>query len=400
MKLDFSTLLTQYRSELLDRTIPFWIQYGVDWQNGGICTCISDQGKILSTDKYLWSQLRAIWTFAALYNRIEPRQGWLDIAEHIFAFVKQYGRDAHGNWLFRVSQDGTPLQGATSIYADGFAIYGLTELAKATGNAQVIQLARETYANVSKKIARPGSYQTDPHPIPAGLQAHGVPMIFSLVFSELGAYLGDSAISDAGQELANQVMTVFRHPEKQRLYEFVTLENALLDAPPGRTINPGHAIESMWFMIHIHQQRGDPMRVRQAIECIRWHLELGWDYEFGGLFLARDAEGSSWEKSASTKIWWPHTEALYALLLAYSISQEPWCLEWFARVNDYAFAHFPVSHYGEWIQNLDRSGKPITTVVGLPVKDPFHLARSLINSIRVLEQLVSTEPGLSAKPSF
>ena len=43
---------------------------------------------MLSTDKYMWSQLRAIWTFAALYNRIEPRQEWLDVARHIYEFVQ------------------------------------------------------------------------------------------------------------------------------------------------------------------------------------------------------------------------------------------------------------------------------------------------------------------------
>lgn len=69
MTLDFARLLTLYRSELLDRTIPFWLKYGIDWKQGGICTCISDEGKVLGGDKYVWSQLRAIWTLSALYNR-------------------------------------------------------------------------------------------------------------------------------------------------------------------------------------------------------------------------------------------------------------------------------------------------------------------------------------------
>ena len=115
MTLDFSALLTQYRSELLDRTIPFWLKCGLDWQNGGICTCISDQGEVLSDDKYMWSQLRAIWTFAALYNRVAPRAEWLAVAEQIFSFVQKYGRDERGNWLFLVSKEGKPLQGAPSI---------------------------------------------------------------------------------------------------------------------------------------------------------------------------------------------------------------------------------------------------------------------------------------------
>ena len=67
-------------------------------------------------------------------------------------------------------------------------------------------------------------------------------------------------------------------------------------------------------------------------------------------------------------------------------------MEWFERVHKYAFAHFPVPVYGEWIQNLDRQGIPLTEPVALPVKDPFHLARALINSVGVLEGLAEAAP--------
>jgi N-acylglucosamine 2-epimerase len=49
-----------------------------------------------------------------------------------------------------------------------------------------------------------------------------------------------------------------------------------------------------------------------------------------------------------------------------------------------------VPGYGEWIQNLDRRGHRLNTLVALPVKDPFHLARALIYSVGVLEQLAKS----------
>lgn len=390
MSIDLAALLKQYRSELLDRTIPFWLRYGVDREYGGICTCISDDGRVLSTDKYMWSQLRALYTFSALYNHIEPQEEWLAVAENIFHLVTRYGRDESGQWLYVISADGRPLQGAVSIYTDAFAIYGLTEYARATGNRQASRIARETFENVRTRLAQPGPYPTAPHPVPAGMKAHGIAMTFALVFEELGRYLNDPTVLDAGIAYADQVMKVFRHSERERVYEFVTQEDALLDAPPGLTVVPGHVLESMWFMIHIYRRMNDPERIRQAIETIRWHAEFGWDAECGGIVLARDAQGSRWEKIADTKIWWPHTEALYALLLAYSISREQWCLDWLARVHEYSYAHFPVPGYGEWIQNLDRQGNKLDEVVGLPVKDPFHLSRSLINCIGVLQEIVNS----------
>ncbi len=384
----FADLLAIYRAELLERAIPFWLTHAMDWEHGGICTCIADTGEVLSADKYMWSQLRAIWTFSALYNQIEAQQEWLDAARHIFAFAKRYGRDPQGRWVFAVDAQGNVLQGATSIYADGFAIYGLTEFARATGSQEAIDLALATYENVQQRLAQPGSYETAPYPLPDGVKAHGVSMIFSLVFHELGLLLNDDAILAAGKHHAEEVMTAFLQPDQRLLYEYVHLDNSLIDSPQGRAIVPGHAIEAMWFMIHIYHHWGDVQRIQQATDAIQWHMEYGWDDKFGGILLSRDAVGSEpWWPFADSKLWWPHTEALYALLLAYEQSHEDWTLDWFAKVHDYAFNHYPVAGYGEWTQKLDREGQPFTETVALPVKDPFHLPRALINVIQVLQRL-------------
>lgn len=383
---NLSSLLEFYRSELSVRTIPFWLKYGMDWKHGGINTCLTDDGLLQSRNKYVWSQLRAIWTFSALYNRIEPRQEFLDAATHIFNFIKRYGRNAKGDWYFLIDENGLPLEdGATTIYADGFALYGLSEFARATQSSEAIGIARETFLNVQKKLAHPGSFQTHPLPIPSGTRAHGISMIFSLAFVEFGRLMKDAEIVDAGMQHANIVMDVFRRPEDKRLYEFVMSDGSPMRSPGGKLVVPGHAIESMWFMIHIFQRARRIDRVRQAIECIRWHMELGWDNEYGGIVRAIDPEGiRPWDMLTDGKIWWVHTEALYALLLAWFISKEQWCMDWFERVHEYSFRHFPVPQYGEWIQNLDRQGRKTNEIAALPVKDPFHLARALINIVNLL----------------
>lgn len=388
----FPRLRALYRTELLERVVPFWLEHAVDRQYGGLLTCVSDQGQVLSTDKYLWSQLRAIWTFSALYNRLEPRDEWLDVAWRTYEFVRQHGRDQEGRWVFAVTREGEVLQGAASIYADGFAIYGLTELARATGDRAVVDLALDTYENVQRRLARPGSYGTAPFEVPMGGKAHAVSMIFSLVFDELGHYLSDEAIVQSGRYQASQVMDLFLRPEHRLLFEFVGPGNTLLDTPQGRSVVPGHAIESMWFMMHIYRRAGETARVRQAVEAIRWHVEFGWDEEYGGIYHARDAGGGeAWWRFAEAKLWWPHTEALYALLLAHEETGAPWCLDWYERVHDYAFGHYPVPGHGEWTQKLDRFGKKMAETVALPVKDPFHLPRALILGIEALERVIARE---------
>ena len=70
-----------FRRHLLADIIPFWPRYALDRHTGALRTCIADDGTIVSGDIYMWSQLRAIYTFSALYNRIERRKKWLEIGE-------------------------------------------------------------------------------------------------------------------------------------------------------------------------------------------------------------------------------------------------------------------------------------------------------------------------------
>jgi N-acylglucosamine 2-epimerase len=144
-------------------------------------------------------------------------------------------------------------------------------------------------------------------------------------------------------------------------------------------VEPGHAIESMWFLLHWARRRGNQEAIARAVECIRWHCELGWDKEFGGLKLAVDIGGHvPYLANAEKKIWWVHTEALYGLLLAYQLTGEAWCAEWYERIHEWSVKHFSMPGVGEWRQRLDRAGQPVTELIALPVKDPFHLPRAAL----------------------
>ena len=104
---DLPALNAFLRRTLLEDIVPFWERHGFSSQRPGIDTCLADDGTLLSEDRYLWSQLRATWTFAALYNRIEPRAEWLRHARNLFEFAAAHGRDPDsGQWCFRISPDG------------------------------------------------------------------------------------------------------------------------------------------------------------------------------------------------------------------------------------------------------------------------------------------------------
>lgn len=388
MNPNLSCLLDLYRTTLLDNVLPFWHRHAFD-ANGGINTCIGDDGKILSRDRWNWSQWRAVWVWSKLYNNFGRRQEWLERAQGIYKFVTAHGPLEDGHWPLLLDGDGKLLRGYESLYVDGFALYGLTELLRATGDAQVRGHALRTYRAVRAALDAPEPPPAWPYPIPAGRIAHGISMIFSLAFHELADATGDAEIRRAAIEHHRRVMEVFLRPQRDVVLEFLASDGRELPPPQGTAVLPGHAIESMWFQMHIARANNDRAVCQVAARTIQRHLELGWDPEFGGLFLAVDADGRpevGWAH-AQTKLWWPHTEALYATLLAYETTGEPWCLEWHERVRQYSYAHYPVPQHGEWRQKLDRQGRPITATLVLPVKDPFHLPRALMYCVEVLERL-------------
>jgi N-acylglucosamine 2-epimerase len=378
-------LLRTYRELLLDGIVPFWSRQGIDEEHGGVLSCMTESGERISTDKYMWSQARWVWTCSALYNRIERRPEFLRWARATIEFLRRHGRDAEGRWVYRTTQEGQIVEGAISIYADCFVVYGLSEYGRADPDPTLLALARETFARITRRIEEPDFSETAPYPLPPNRRNHGVPMILTAVAGELARTLKDPAIGRLADEYARRIMQHFVRPERRCLLEFLDRDYREVPPPEGTFVMPGHAIESMWFTLHRAMARGDRQTITRAGEGLRWHLEKGWDPEYGGLFLGIDAEGHApFFPHSDTKIWWPHTEALYALLLAHQLTGERWCEEWYQRVHEWSFAHFSMPETGEWRQRLDRRGQPITTVVALPVKDPFHLPRAAILAVELL----------------
>jgi N-acylglucosamine 2-epimerase len=386
LTLDREKVYAQYKTLLLDNVVPLWLQHGIDWKYGGVLSCIRDDGSIVSGDKFLWSQARSVWTFAALYNRVEKRPEFLAAAENSIRFLLAHGRDNLDRWIYHTDQQGREIEGATSIYTDCFVVYGFSEYYRAVRDENVLSVARGTLERICQRVEQPDFQETAPYPLPLGWKNHGIPMILVETVNEFIQTTGDASLESRLDDYVARIMDHFVRPEKKVLLEFLTTHYQELPPPAGTFIMPGHAIESMWFVLHVAHRRGDPALIRRAAEVIRWHLELGWDPEYGGIYLSRDTEGHPpYLPHSDKKLWWPHVEALYATLLAHELTGEPWCLEWYERVADWTWSHFPAPEGGDWIQRLTREGKPTTEIIALPVKDPFHLPRGAMLIMQLMQ---------------
>lgn len=388
-------LKKQFRNLLLNNIVPFWQKYGVDWQYGGVLSCIDDDGSPLSTDKYIWSQARSVWAFSAIYNRIERQPEFLRVAENSVRFLTAHGRDTACRWVYRTDRQGNVLEGATSIYADCFVVYGFSEYLRAHRDEQLLAIAQKTFDRIRLRIEEPDFQETAPYPLPHGWRNHGIAMIMSGVADEFAQTAGDPSLEAVADEYVRRIMDHFVRPERKVIVEFLTRDYQELPPPAGTFVMPGHAIECMWFVLQIGARRGNRALIQRAAEVMLWHLELGWDAEFGGIFLSRDIEGHTpYLPHSEMKLWWPHTEAMYGTLLAYHLTGQVEFLNWYNKVSTWAWAHFP-AETGEWRQRLARDGKPSSNIVALPVKDPFHLPRAAVLILQLLEAM---ENGRSVQP--
>ena len=77
-------LADMYRDELLDNVLPFWIDHAVDRECGGFLHYLDQDGSLLSTDKGIWVQARFTWLLSKLYNVVDKRSEWLQLARQGF----------------------------------------------------------------------------------------------------------------------------------------------------------------------------------------------------------------------------------------------------------------------------------------------------------------------------
>ena len=374
-----------YLNLLQNQVMPFWLKYSYD-ESGAINNCLTEDGKVLSRDRYIWSQGRALYTYSALYNKIEKNPEYLRRADGLFNYLVKIGASEDGHWYYLYDGDGNLKEGDVSIYVDSFVLAGMTEYYNATKNEKAKEIALAIYENTKRRIETPGSYKVSPYVIPDGMKTHGINMAFSFFYTELGRATGREDVRKTGYQLAIDVLEQFYVKEKDAILEFVTLDGKFSDTPEGRACVPGHAIECMWFLINIFEELGDTDRIALCCRIIKRHIELA-KTELGGLRLALDIDGKSpcfWNKPDYMP-WWVQVETLVATAYAYKYTHDEWFMQTHEKVREFALSHYP-SGSGDWYNWLDRDGK-VGESAALPVKDPFHLPRALMYLVKLFDEM-------------
>jgi N-acylglucosamine 2-epimerase len=390
------SLIATYRDGVLVDTLPFWIEHAVDREHGGFITSLNRDGAVIDTDKGVWQQGRFTWLLGELFNNVEPRDQWLELARHGIDFIEEHGFDpADGRLWFHLTRSGRPIRKRRYAFSESFAAIAYGELAKATGDDRYAEQARRTFRRFLDHNLNPQGVEpkfTDARPT----QGLGFPMITIVTAQELRDSIG---LTDANAWIDRSIETIRRDhlkPDLQCVMETVAPGGEIIDHFDGRTLNPGHAIEGAWFIMLEGKLRGDDELIRMGCTMLDWMWARGWDDEFGGLLYFVDVYGHPVQEYwHDMKFWWPHNEAIIATLLAWQLTGNPKYADWHRRVHDWSYQHFEDRQHGEWYGYLHRDGGVSVPLKGNLWKGPFHFPRMQLVCWQLLEEVVSQRAAAS-----
>ena len=390
--MNLAELREQLHRELTDNIMPFHMNHMVDEVNGGFYGKISDD--LIVDTKALKGSVqcaRLLWSYAHAY-RVLHDAAYIDLATYAYNFLLDALWDEQNSGVFWMVDNGMlPVAPAKLIYAQAFAIYGLSEFYLATGNGRSLEYAitlfelLETYA-VDRQW---GGYWE-------GCTPDWQPDL-------------QMAVDDVNQPIAKSMNTHLHileaYTNLYRVWPDARLRNALTDALDwtlthivnGRTgqfilhldaqwhplndyISYGHDIEGSWLLWETAEILDDPAllaRTRPVVLKMAEASLAGIDVD-GGIWN----EGSPMGFIDKNKDWWPQAEGMVGFFNAYQLSGNGRFLE--AALNCWQFIQNYVIDYenGEWFRSIDENHQVVLAEKAGMWKTPYHNGRACLEMMR------------------
>jgi N-acylglucosamine 2-epimerase len=262
-------------------------------------------------------------------------------------------------------------------------------LAIATNNKEYADISKLTFEKVLSKVDNPKGKWNKAYPGTRNLKNFALPMILCNLALEIEHLIDKEYLLSTVETCIHEVMEVFYKPELGLVLENVDADNgSMSNTFDGRLINPGHALEAMWFIMDLGERFNRPELINKAVDITFKMLEFGWDKKYGGIFYFKDRLGHppqqlEWDQ----KLWWVHIETLISLAKGYLHTGSPDCLKWFNTVYEYTWSHFRDPEFKEWFGYLNRRGEVLLSLKGGKWKGCFHVPRGLYQLWKTFEKI-------------
>ena len=384
------TLRQRMEAELRENILPWWIKHAVDHKNGGFIGALTNDLQANNEEvRSLVLCARMLWTYSLAFQRYgDP--AYRKMADHAYQTLTGPFLDReYGGMYWWIDRQGRPVNDRKQTYGQAFAIYGLSEYYRATGNLEAMDLAQQLFAHIEAHAADPlhGGYvegcardwtaladmrlsEKEPFNCPKSMNTllHVIEGYTGLMRSWTHPQLEAA--------LAN-LLTVFLDHVIDPQTHFTRLFFEMDWTSISETISYGHDIETSWLLVEAAEKLpGDPAlleRAREnAVQMAEAVLAQGLDAD-GSVFH----EGEPGEITDPAKHWWCQAEGIVGFYNAYQIAGDEKFLRAALRIWEFIDAYMIDRTHGEWFKILDARNHPLPGQVKAgPWEDPYHHARA------------------------
>lgn len=348
--------MNQFKNELTDNVLPFWIEKMQDNEHGGFYGRI-DGNEILhpKANKGAVLNARILWTFSAAY-RILKKEEYLKIAERAFHYIKDYFIDqTQGGVYWELDYWGNPVNTKKQTYAQGFALYGFSEFYRATANPEALAMAKEFFFLLEKCFDTNlggylEAYTHDWQPIEdvrlSDKDANEKKTMNTHLhvlepYTNLCRIWDDEQLKDAQRKLIHIFTDKILDSKTNHLNLFFDEEWNVKST----AISYGHDIEAAWLLYEAAEVLGDK-RLIDKIQTLSLKIadaaSEGLQTD-GSMIYEKDGNHTDLERH-----WWVQAEAVVGYMYAYKISDNADYNEKAKQVWTYIQQSIVDKNNGEW----------------------------------------------------
>jgi N-acylglucosamine 2-epimerase len=393
--MDLRAMRAQYRRDLFDDYVPFHEKFVVDREYGGFHCTVKPSGELISPEKTAWYEGRGTWVFSFLYNHFGREKRWLDIAAGSVRLIERCRpKGADEAWPRAIARDGTPAGPPDpEVYSDLFIAEGLAEFSRASGEGKYWEEAKGIVLKSVRRYDRAdyhpaiGRTYLGPEAAPfAGARVLGVWMVLLRATTQMLAMRADAALQAVNDRCVDAILNRHFNPRFGLLNELIGHDFSRPRDGYEQLVYAGHAVETLWMVMDEAVRRKDTALFDRAAGMFRRHCEVARDRVYGGLFRnLRNVDQNDWTMD---KTLFPHQEALIGSLLWVEQTGAVWAREFYAEMDRYTRAHFPMKKIGSplWQVIGDRQ---VTLTPDMQRAENYHHPRFLMLNLLATERMLA-----------
>lgn len=378
---------------LIENILPFWLENTVDPDGGFYGVVNGDGTAVKHAERGTLMTSRILWTFSRAYREYGLDE-YRKMADHAAAYLLDKCIDRkYGGVYWSLDAEGAMKDGSKQTYATAFAIYGLSEHFRATGDRNSLDAAMELYNTLESKAhdrQNKGYFETFKRDYTAGdskgVDGRVASKTMNTHIHVLEAYTclylawKDEGLKNNIAELLDVLASRLYSPENRHLILFCTADWK----PMERVDSYGHDIETSWLMCEAAEAIGDEEIIarvnRQALDMVDAALAEGLD-ENGAMMYERSEEGLSRRLS-----WWPQCETVIGCINAWQLTGDRKYYDAAFRNWNFIKTHFVDNENGGWHKSIKADGTPGSEPKASTWNCPYHNSRM---AFELMSRLVS-----------